>query len=100
MASREFEDFVRDGWKETDKDKGFFVMTAGLAGETGEVCELLKKYVRDGKEIQDDLILELGDVLHYLTRVGQEFNMSLEDIMKANIDKLVKRREVNPTWRG
>ena len=102
---KEFQDFIRSDWYSYEKKKGgglksMFIMTVGLAGESGEVCELIKKNVRDGKEIKKDLLLELGDVLHYLTRIGQEFNMSLEDIMQANIIKLKERRKNNPDWKG
>lgn len=97
---KEFQIFIRSGWWKFDNDlKNLFIMTVGLAGESGEVCELLKKHIRDGKEIKEDLILELGDVLHYLTRIGQEFDMSLEDIMEANILKLRERRKLNPKWK-
>lgn len=52
------------------------------------------------KKINDDLILELGDVLHYLTVIAHTFDMSLDDIMKANIHKLEERRKNNPDWKG
>lgn len=67
-------------------------MTAGLAGETGEVVEVLKKHVRDGKLRREDLILELGDVLHYWTRICQEFSLDPDVVMDANIRKLQLRR--------
>lgn len=69
-----------------------FIMTTGLSGEAGEVVELLKKHVRDGKLDVDALALELGDVLYYLTRIGQEFGLSLADIQERNQLKLIARR--------
>lgn len=69
-----------------------FIMTTGLAGEAGEVVELLKKHVRDGKLDVDELALELGDVLYYLTRIGQEFGLSLAEIKERNQLKLIARR--------
>nr|WP_256489658.1 MazG nucleotide pyrophosphohydrolase domain-containing protein [Dyella lutea] len=66
-------------------------MSVGLGGEAGEVQELLKKHVRDGREIHDDLLLELGDVLHYLTRIAAQFGMTLEQIMLANREKIERR---------
>ena len=101
MLQKTFEQFIRDGSFRTKGDiESLFVMTVGLAGESGEVCELLKKYVRDDKEIHGDLLLELGDVLHYLTMIAHTFDMSLDDIMKANIHKLEERRKNNPDWKG
>jgi NTP pyrophosphatase (non-canonical NTP hydrolase) len=69
-----------------------YIMATGLAGETGEVMEHLKKHVRDGKLDVDALALELGDVLYYLTRIGQEFGLSLADIQERNQLKLIARR--------
>lgn len=68
-------------------------MSTGLGGETGEVLEVLKKRIRD-KDLDDNkLVLELGDVLYYLTRISAHFGYSLEDIMYANTNKLIKRRK-------
>ena len=101
MLQKTFEQFVRDGSFRTKGDiESLFVMTVGLAGESGEVCELLKKYVRDDKKINEDLLLELGDVLHYLTMIAHTFDMSLDDVMEANINKLIMRRKNNPGWKG
>ena len=52
--------------------------------------------MRDSKVIDEPLLLELGDVLHYLTRIGQKFGMTLEQIMAANMDKLDKRHNRTP----
>ena len=62
-----------------------------VGGESGEVLELLKKHVRDGKAPGKSLLLELGDLLYYLTRVGQEYGYNLPEIMSANIEKLRER---------
>lgn len=69
-----------------------YIMATGLAGETGEVMEHLKKYVRDGKLDRDALALELGDVLYYLVRIGAEFGFSLDEIQRRNVEKLMARR--------
>jgi NTP pyrophosphatase (non-canonical NTP hydrolase) len=67
------------------------VAAMGLAGETGEVMELLKKHWRDGKHPGEDLLLELGDVLHYLTVLAHAYGWVLGDLMEANVAKLVAR---------
>lgn len=64
----------------------------GLNGEAGEAIDLVKKHLYHNHELDiDKLKLELGDVLWYLAEAAEALDMSLEDIAKANIDKLKKR---------
>ena len=65
----------------------------GLAGETGEVCDMLKKhYVLGGGELNKDaLVKELGDVLWYVAELCDAFDFTLEDVAKRNIQKLMAR---------
>lgn len=73
----------------------------GLFGESGELAEKLKKHMRgdelyqDKNQLEDMLIGELGDVLWYLTRICEEFDISLEDVAEVNIAKLQSRLERN-----
>ena len=64
----------------------------GLAGEAGEVIELLKKHLYHNKPLAlGELKKELGDVQWYLSGIAYLFGMSLEDVAAANIEKLEKR---------
>lgn len=65
----------------------------GLAGETGEVMEWLKKAVYRGNTKFTDAMLksELGDVLHYVTRIALAKEWSLKDLMEDNVAKLEAR---------
>ena len=64
----------------------------GLAGEAGECCDLLKKHqFQDGREIQEKLLDELGDVLWYVATTAEALNVPLETVMQVNIDKLRAR---------
>ncbi len=72
----------------------------GLGNESGEVMGKIKKWLRgdDGGEIMGDerkeaLKGELGDVLWYLAVLAHDLGLSLEDIAKANLDKLQSRKE-------
>ena len=70
-----------------------YYFTMGLAGEVGEVAELIKKNLRDGKEVSSYyLTKELGDVLFYLTQIATTYGISLEDVAQANVDKLESRK--------
>jgi NTP pyrophosphatase (non-canonical NTP hydrolase) len=64
----------------------------GIAGESGEVCELFKKAQTHGHPLDiSKLEKELGDVLWYVVALGHIHGISLEDIANANIEKLSKR---------
>lgn len=64
----------------------------GLAGETGECCDLVKKQkFQDGRQIRDKLIDELGDVLWYVAEAAAALGVRLEEIAQHNIDKLEMR---------
>lgn len=75
--------------KESDR---LAIITLGLAGETGEAIEHIKKFIRDGKLDKDALSKELGDVLAYLAIVADYFDLSLDDIATASIAKNEKRK--------
>jgi NTP pyrophosphatase (non-canonical NTP hydrolase) len=72
----------------------------GLAGESGEIFEKLKKALRDeqGKISDDRLILlkkEIGDVLWYLATLSTELNLNFNEIAEENLQKLLSRKERN-----
>jgi len=88
----DFGTYVRNRWGPVQPlDRSWLIATMGLAGETGEVVEPLKKHYRDGVHPGDALLLELGDVLHYLTVLGQSYGWTLDDIASANVAKLIAR---------
>jgi len=83
-----------------DKDKNFIYPVLGLAGETGEVAEKIKKIIRDkGSKISQhdkkELAKELGDVLWYLANLAAELGLSLEKIAQDNLAKLKSRKKRN-----
>lgn len=68
------------------------VLTLGLAGETGEVVELVKKHIGHGKSLSSSLLCdELGDVLWYLAVLAAHFGISLNDLAIKNVMKLKNR---------
>lgn len=67
-------------------------MGLGVAGEAGEVADLIKKYVGHGHELDDDKLLkEMGDVLWYLAAIATLRGFSLEQVAALNISKLRAR---------
>ena len=66
----------------------------GLNGEVGEVCEKVKKHIRDGRELdKEDLTKELGDVLWYLAITARDLGIDLQEVAEVNIAKLKSRQE-------
>ena len=69
----------------------------GLAGETGEVTEKVKKIIRNknGSFSDSDIFelkKELGDVLWYIAEVCTSLNISLDHVAEMNIEKLKDRQ--------
>lgn len=89
----EYAQFVDNVWMSDGELalRDHFIMTAGLAGETGEVQELLKKWVRDGNLDKNQLKKELGDVLYYLVRIATAHGIDPQEVMSFNVTKLADR---------
>jgi NTP pyrophosphatase (non-canonical NTP hydrolase) len=72
--------------------------TLGLAGESGEVAEKIKKVIRDKGGVIDEatrteLQKELGDVLWYVAQLSSELGLNLDEVAAMNIAKLRSRQE-------
>lgn len=66
----------------------------GLAGETGSLLTLYKKFLRDGPSfeiVNSRLREELGDVLWYVATLARHFNLDFEEVASANIAKVRER---------
>ncbi len=64
----------------------------GVAGEAGEVADLLKKVLFHGKPLdRAKLIKEMGDVYWYLEYLGATIDVTRDEVMAANIEKLRAR---------
>lgn len=64
----------------------------GLAGEAGEVADIVKKATFQGHTInREHIAKELGDVCWYIAETATAIGYDLETIMQMNIDKLMKR---------
>ena len=64
----------------------------GLCGESGEAIDIVKKWLAQGHDLdREKLAKELGDICWYLAETATALDLSLEDIMTANIEKLKQR---------
>lgn len=90
---RSFRQTYRDAVLRTAGSRGNITMgLMGLAGETGEVADEMKKVLFHGKTFDRDKILkELGDVRWYLEYLADAWGFSMEEIEAKNIEKLAAR---------
>ena len=64
----------------------------GLCGESGEAIDIVKKHLFHGHPLdREALKKELGDIAWYLAETAYALDISLEEIMSANIAKLKQR---------
>ena len=64
----------------------------GIAGEAGEVADLVKKeYFHGHPRDPDKMLKELGDVLYYLSVQAWFYGYTLEEVARANNEKLAAR---------
>lgn len=80
-----------------NRGNNFVYPVLGLAGETGEIAEKVKKIIRDhnGEMTEEHKRLikkELGDVLWYINALCCELGFQLEDVAVENIAKLQSRK--------
>ena len=67
----------------------------GLAAESGEFLEIVKKMVFQGKPWSDanreHLLIELGDVMWYVSQACIALDVDFEEVLERNVKKLEKR---------
>ena len=73
------------------------LLTAGVGinAEGGEFLEIIKKMVFQGKPWNEDnrehLIIELGDVMWYVAQATMALDISFDEVVETNVNKLKKR---------
>ena len=72
----------------------------GIAGETGELVEKIKKHFRDdyGKMTDkklEEIKKEMGDCLWYHARLADLFGINFNEVAEENIRKLLDRKKRN-----
>ena len=67
----------------------------GLSAESGEFLEIVKKMVFQGKpwdeHNREHLTIELGDVMWYVMQACMALDVSLDEVVEKNVNKLKKR---------
>ena len=73
------------------------LLTAGVGinAEGGEFLEIIKKMVFQGKPWNEDnrehLIIELGDIMWYVAQATMALDISFDEVIETNVNKLKKR---------
>ncbi len=85
------QDCIKPGWL-------YYVL--GIAGESGEFAEKIKKLFRDKKgiidaEFKEAVIKEIGDILWYQARFLDSLDINFNDVAATNITKLLDRMKRN-----
>lgn len=80
-------------------DDALVIPLLGIGGELGTLQAEYKKYLRDGDAYQpfrEHVSEELGDILWYLSNLATKFELSMDAIARANLDKVQDRWGNNP----
>ncbi|MCO8277743.1 nucleoside triphosphate pyrophosphohydrolase family protein [Actinoplanes sp. TRM 88003] len=96
----DFDDYQRGALRTAaprDKKNELLHLVLGLVGESGEVAEKFKKWVRDSDSDETridraDIAKELGDVLWYVAVLADYLDLSMDDIATTNLAKLASRQ--------
>ena len=76
----------------TGDDAHLLHMAIGVSGEAGELLDAVKRVAIYRKEIDiENVIEELGDLEFYMEGLRQGLNITREETIKANKQKLSKR---------
>ncbi len=69
--------------------------SVGMCAEAGEFTEIVKKIIFQGKPVNEDNLFhlkrELGDIMWYVMQACMGLDISLDEIVQMNIDKLKAR---------
>jgi|TARA_R100001463_G_scaffold38403_1_gene82288 NTP pyrophosphatase (non-canonical NTP hydrolase) len=85
-------DFTRKTAKYPKRREKEYLMI-GLMNEAGEVGGAYKKEIRDRVDNTELIIDELGDVLWYLQRLCDVYDIKISELMVNNMDKLFNRMD-------
>lgn len=92
---KDYSEWVEDMWISQKSTDSLTIATLGLAGETGEVMEVLKKRLRDDKFDVENFKKEMGDVIYYWCKILNHFEIDPREILDINVTKIEDRKARN-----
>jgi NTP pyrophosphatase (non-canonical NTP hydrolase) len=82
----------RPNFQISDEEVMLVWSAVGLAGEAGEIVEMIKKVVFHRHHYdKESLVKELGDLMWYVAAVCSTSGISLDEVMERNVEKLLER---------
>ena len=71
-------------------------MATGIAGESGEIIDAIKKHVAYNKPLdRENVIEELGDIEFYMQGLRDALSITREETLEHNYTKLMTKRYPN-----
>ena len=96
--SKNFSDFsarLADLQVEGFPTERLLTAAVGMSAEAGEFTEIVKKIVFQGKPVNQENLFhlkrELGDIMWYVSQACIGLDISLEEVIQMNFEKLVAR---------
>ncbi len=98
QPSKNFPDFsarLADLQREGFPTERFLTAAVGMSAEAGEFTEIVKKIVFQGKPVNEENVFhlkrELGDIMWYVAQACMGLDISLEEVIQMNFEKLSAR---------
>lgn len=102
MNIQEYQKFVKEGSSPKYNNQ---LALIGLVGEVGELSDVIKKESiyedmskfeeKYGMSVSDKIIDEAGDVFWQFINLIQQYDVTLEQIINNNVNKLINRHNGN-----
>ena len=90
-----FQDRLKDLYSKDFKSHRALTAALGLCAESGEFTEIVKKIVFQGKPVNQENLFhmkrELGDIMWYFIQACIALDVSPEEIIEMNVEKLKSR---------
>ena len=81
--------------KEGFSTERMLTAAVGMSAEAGEFTEVVKKIIFQGKPVNEDNLFhlkrELGDIMWYVSQACMGLNISIEEVIQMNFEKLSAR---------
>ena len=92
MTLKEYQELCKLTAKKFDSlEKEILTWGVGIAGEAGDVASCIKKTYAHDNDQKAGIKENIGDTFWYAAMICNFFGWDLQEVLKANIDKLKKR---------